>query len=62
MRFIGSERSLKVWSEIQGTTNRQDAVETMIVFFPIVDPRRTQFRVAHDPCAEGTCANGAEAQ
>jgi hypothetical protein len=35
MRFIGSERSLSVWYEIQGTTNRLDALEGMIVFFPI---------------------------
>ena len=40
MHFKGSKRFLNVWYEIQGTTNRQDALEGMIVFFPIgLSPR-----------------------
>ena len=63
MHFIGSERSLNVWYEIQGITNRQDALEAMIVFFPIVDiPPKPQLHAAHAPCVEGTWDGGAEAQ
>jgi len=35
MHFKGSKRFLNAWYEIQGTTNRQDALETMIVLSPI---------------------------
>jgi hypothetical protein len=35
MDFMGSKRFLSVWCEIHATTNRQDALETMIASFPI---------------------------
>jgi hypothetical protein len=65
MDFMGDNRFLSVWCEIHATTNRQDALETMIVSFPIrdVSPQRTQFHAIPDPCCAGTtCAEGAEAK
>jgi len=41
MDFMGGKHFLSVWYEIHATTNRQDALETMIASFPINDiPRK----------------------
>jgi hypothetical protein len=51
MHFKGSKRFLNAWYEIQGTTNRQDALETMIVLSPIGfwSARRTHFVLLMTP-------------